>query len=128
MIKKLLIVSACVLGVGGAAGAAQVETWRMVPELIQDWSLFHCVRPPPDRFWHFTLEDSQLTAVGPEGATYTATVAKNGSFKAKFNGTYSRPGTDSTMYFLAEVSGNLKEKWIHQHNVTTDCWFKLVPK
>jgi hypothetical protein len=125
MLKKLLIVLACIVG---AASVARAETWRMAPELIHDWSLFHCPHSLPDRFWYFTLEGSRLKAVGPEGATFTATVAENGSFKANFTGSYTKAGTDRTDYPSNEMTGNLKARWIHLHSITSDCWYNLVPK
>jgi hypothetical protein len=127
MIKKILVVVlACV---GNAPGPAYAETkWRMGLELIHDWSLFHCVVSMPDRIWYFTLKGSTLKAEGPEGAGFTTTVADNGRFRATFTGNYTKPGTDRTDYPSVEMTGNLKDNWIHLHDTTFDCWYKLVPR
>jgi hypothetical protein len=125
MIKKLLIVSAYVVGAGNTAHA---ETWRSGVELIQDWSLFFCPHRLSDRYWYFTLKGSELKGVGPEGAMFTATVAENGSFKASFTGQYTHPGTDRTDYNSNEITGNLKAKWMHLHVTNFDCWYNLVRK
>ena len=127
MIKKLLvIVLACV---GNTVGSAYPETkWRMGLELIQDWSLFHCVVSHPDRIWYFTLKGATLKAEGPEGAGFTATVADDGRFKASFTGNYTKTGTDRTEYPFVEVTGNLKDNWIHLYVTNQDCWYKLVPR
>ena len=123
MLKILFVVSACI---ACATNIARAETWRMAPELIHDWSLFFCPSSLPDRFWYFTLDGSQLKATGPEGATFTATVAENGSFKAGLVTSYTKRNTERTDFNAAEVTGNLKAKWVHLQS--GECWYKLVPK
>jgi hypothetical protein len=127
MIKNLLAAVLACVGTAAAPAYAEMK-WRMGLELIQDWSLFHCVTSMPDRFWHFTLNDSLLKAEGSEGAAFTTTVAANGRFTATFTGNYTKPGTDRTDYPTVEVTGNLKDNWIHLHVITFDCWYKLVPR
>jgi hypothetical protein len=118
MIKVLPIVSACAIA---AASVARAESWRTGVELIDQWSVFTCVAYLPDRYWDFTLEGSQLSASGPEGAKWTAQVNADGSFKATFTG-YWRGRS-----FEAEVKGNAKDKWAIQHNKTAMCWYRLEP-
>ena len=119
MTRKLLaIVSACAIG---AASVARADSWRVGLELIDQWSVFTCSVTLSDRYWDFTLEGSQLSAFGPEGAKWTAQVGEAGSFKATFTGLWKgRP-------FDAEVSGNAKDKWAIMHNKTAMCWYRLEP-
>jgi hypothetical protein len=113
------MLSTCALG---AATTAHAESWRTGVELIDQWSIFTCVASLPDRYWDFTLEGSQLSAVGPEGAKWTTQVGETGSFKTTFTGLWrGRP-------FEGEVSGNAKGKWALMHNKTALCWYRLEPK
>jgi hypothetical protein len=123
MLKKLLITSVCI---AGTTSAAHGETWRAAPELIYDWSLFFCPASLPDRFWYFTFDGTRLKVTGPEGAMFTATVAENGSFKANVTTSYTKPNSERTDYTAAEMTGNLKAKWVHLQ--AGECWYKLVPK
>jgi hypothetical protein len=120
MTRQLLtIVSACAIG---AASGARAESWRAGVELIDQWSIFTCSVSLSDRYWDFTLEGSQLSVLGPEGAKWIAQVAEGGSFKTTFTGLWrGRP-------FSAEVSGNAKDKWALLHNRTAMCWYRLEPK
>jgi hypothetical protein len=105
----------------GAAGEARAETWRNGLELIDQWSIFTCSVTVADRYWDFTLEGSQLSAQGPEGAQWTAQVAQGGSFNANFGGLWrGRP-------FDAEIRGNVRDKWAILHNKTTMCWYRVEP-
>jgi hypothetical protein len=65
MIKNLLAAVLACVGTAAAPAYAEMK-WRMGLELIQDWSLFHCVTSMPDRFWHFTLNDSLLRPKAPK--------------------------------------------------------------
>ena len=103
-------------------GEAWRTTWRMGLELIDQWSVFTCAVSLPDRFWDLTLEGSQLSASGPEGATWTAAIEDGGAFKARFTGSWRGQPFD------AEVIGNVQTKWVMQHNITAMCWYQLVPK
>src|ERR1700704_5520613 len=90
MIKKLSIVSACL---AGTLGIAHAESWRMGLEFIDQWSLFTCADTgthADDRFWNFTVEDSRLSANGPDGVSWTTTVSAEGAFKSNFTGYYQR--------------------------------------
>src|SRR5262245_48302934 len=116
--KLLVVVSACAMG---GATLARAETWRVGLELIDQWSLFTCSPSVPDRYWDLTLEGSQLSASGPEGAKWTAQIGKGGSFKAAF-----------TVYWYgrlidAEVTGSTEGKWALMHNKTAMCWYRLEP-
>lgn len=119
MIRKVLaVLSACAVG---AAGEASAESWRNGLELIDQWSIFTCPVTVADRYWDFTLEGSRLSAVDPEGTTWTATVAPGGSFHAAFSGLWrGRP-------FDAEIRGNARDRWAILHNKTALCWYRLEP-
>lgn len=119
MIRKVLaVLSMCTLGV---TGEARAESWRNGLELIDQWSIFTCPVSVADRYWDFTVEGSQLSALGPEGARWTAQVAEGGSFHATFSGLWrGRP-------FDAEVRGNVRDKWAILHNRTALCWYRLEP-
>ena len=119
MIKKLIIGLACM---GSAMSPAHAETWRMGVELIDQWSLFHCPTTVENRFWHFTLKGDQLSASGPDGATWATTVAPGGSFKATFKSNWHGDP------FEAEVTGNAETRWAIQHVAKSGCWFRLAPK
>jgi hypothetical protein len=105
----------------GAAGEVRAESWRNGLDLIDQWSIFTCPVSVADRHWDFTLEGSQLNALGPEGAKWTAQVAPGGSFHVTFSGLWSgRP-------FDAEVRGNARDRWAILHNKTAMCWYRLEP-
>src|SRR5262249_39918932 len=105
----------------GAESWRQAGKWRLRPVLIDQWSLFTCVATLPGRFWNFTLQGSELSASGPEGVTWTTTVAEDGSFKVNFNGSWrGQP-------FAAEVTGNVDSNWAIQHNSSAMCWYHLMP-
>jgi hypothetical protein len=119
MIRTLLVVvSACaILG----ASVARAETWRAGVELIDQWSVFTCPVTVSGLYWDLTLEGSQLSASGPEGAKWTAQVAEGGSFKATFSGYWrGRP-------YEAEVRGNAEGRWVLLHNKSALCWYRLEP-
>jgi hypothetical protein len=103
-------------------GEAWRTSWRMGLELIDQWSVFTCTVSLPDRFWDLTLEGSRLSASGPEGATWTAAIEDNGSFKTRFTGYWRGEPFD------AEVTGNVETRWMIQHNITAMCWYQLVPR
>jgi hypothetical protein len=125
MLKRFLIVFAFVAGL---VSSAQAEKWRLGAELIHEWSLFHCPDGVPGRFWYFNLEGDQLRVEGPEGDNFTATVTANGSFRANFAATFIKPGTDRVDHWLGEMTGNLKDNWVHMYSITHDCWYRMVPK
>jgi hypothetical protein len=124
MIKKLIVVSACVAASAGAASAdswRQAGKWRLRPVLIDQWSLFSCTAMLPGRFWDFTLLGQELSAAGPEGMTWTTTVAEDGSFRVNFVGSWRGQA------FSAEVKGNVDSSWAIQHNSSAMCWYHLMP-
>ena len=118
-IKGFIAVWLCVVG---AATTARADTWRTGVELIDQWSIFSCKASLPDRFWDFTLEGSQLSASGPEGAKWSAVVGEGGSYKATFTGFWQEKPFD------AEVTGNAKDRWAIMHNKTALCYYRLEPK
>lgn len=116
--KSLAIVSTCAVA---AAGDVRAESWRNGLELIDQWSIFTCPVSVADRYWDFTLEGSQLSALGPEGAKWTAQVTQGGSFHTTFSGLWlGRP-------FDADIRGNARDRWAILHNRTTLCWYRLEP-
>jgi hypothetical protein len=119
MIRKLLtVLSTWAIGV---AGEARAESWRNGLELIDQWSIFTCSVTVVDRYWDFTLQGSQLSALGPEGAKWTTQVAEGGSFHTTFSGLWrGRP-------FDGEVRGNVSDRWAILHNRTAMCWYRLEP-
>lgn len=122
MITKVLVVSACVMGV---VSGARAETWRMTLELVDQWSLFTCKASLPGRFWEFTLEGSQLTANGPDGVTWTTPVDEHGAFKTNFTGHFR----ERDQSYAVEMTGNARAdpKWALLHNINYSCWYRLVP-
>jgi hypothetical protein len=117
--RNIVIASVCV-AVG--VSAARAETWRTGVELVDQWSIFTCRASLPDRFWDFTFDGSQVSASGPEGAQWTATVSEGGAYEATFTGRWrDKP-------FEAEVTGNAKDRWALMHNKTALCWYRLEPK
>jgi hypothetical protein len=119
MIRKLLAVLST--GAIGVAGEACADSWRNGLELIDQWSIFTCPVIIADRYWDFTLEGSRLSALGPEGAKWTAEVARGGSFHTTFSGLWrGRP-------FDGEVRGNVTDRWAILHNRTAMCWYRLEP-
>lgn len=119
MIRNVLaVLSAWVIG---AAGEAHAESWRNGIELIDQWSIFTCSVTVADAYWDLTLTESQLSAVGPEGAKWTAQVTRGGSFHATFSGLWrGRP-------FDGEVRGNVRDRWAILHNRTAMCWYRMEP-
>lgn len=119
MIRKLLaVLSTWTIG---AAGQAHAESWSNGLELIDQWSIFTCPVTVADRYWDFALEGSQLSALGPEGAKWTAQVTQGGSFHATFSALWrGRP-------FDGEVRGNVRDRWAILHNRTAMCWYHLKP-
>jgi hypothetical protein len=122
MFGKLLLVSACVVGM---VGVARAETWRMAPELVDQWSLFTCKASLPGRFWEFTLDGSRLTANGPDGVTWTTPVDAHGSFKVNFIGYFG----EREQRYAVEMTGNVQAdpKWALLHNIDYQCWYHLMP-
>lgn len=119
MIGKLLVAaSACAIG---GAGLARAETWRAGLDLIDQWSAFTCSVSVSDRLWDLTLEGSQLSASGPEGAKWIAQVGEGGSFKTVFTGYWHGRRFDG------EVVGNAEARWAILHNRTSMCWYRLEP-
>jgi hypothetical protein len=104
-----------------AASTVHAQTTRYGVELIDQWSVFTCKASNPGRFWHLTLNGSQLSATGPEGAAWTTTVSSEGAFKTPFTGYWQGQP------FEAEVTGNVKTDWFMFHNITAMCWYRLVP-
>lgn len=119
MIKALVIASTCAIGI---ASAARAESWRVGLELIDQWSVFTCAVGVSDRYWDFTVAGPQLSASGPEGATWTAPLGEGGSFKAAFTAYWHGRAFD------AEVTGNAEGKWAIMHNKTALCWYRLEPQ
>ena len=122
MVNKIFIVFACVVG---AAGMARAETWRMTPELVDQWSLFTCTVSLADRVWEFTLDGTELKANGPDSVTWTTSVDPHGAFKVSYTGRYSM--RDQT--FPVEMTGNVRAdpKWVLLHVQSFGCWYRLVP-
>lgn len=119
MTKSAIVAVTLALGVGPPAYA---QAWQAKVEHVPGRSVAACGQTDVSKIlWTLKLEGSTFSGSSNQGATFSTTIAPDGTVKTTYEG---KLGNNT---FPVQISGNARTKELESFNIRSNCLFKLVP-